>query len=238
MINTCIDEASTWLRSYLKQNNRRYKVDAQALLDTLASIHTIQDFEVALQKEAIPDQGFFLHQRMHEDAFISWRKNFIARINKMASDRWKVNNLLTYLDIMIPDNIVPLMTLLDKIITDDMYLLHTHMQKLLGFLHSETLFTYMLEYIAIQPHKARPAQPKPGSFDAVIPRNDAHANCLDLLRNVAATVKEKDPDSVNANNFLETLLRVFQDMHTEALTLEQREGHDDDACCLPSCSIM
>lgn len=222
MIHKITDSYCTWLTEYSKHNPTSHKKTVILLMKKLALMESIESLKGMLSEFPVPRQepAFF------NDPFIKKYNDFVAVVDQLS--KVNINALCAKLDrISVDDKTKAIIALIKEILGLSQSLLHNNISNLLAKLEDIDKLQASLLYLAEQPQSVR--SPRPGTFEALLPRNDTHKICIDLHRNNTTKYKEANQDSVYANHLMQLLLKIYEDINTRPAPLHR---HSKSSCCI------
>jgi len=227
------DHYIDWLKRYHKQENREpVKKIIGDLIISLPQSQSVEEMLLLLTPNlstnndvSTPVKSAVYGPMTFYAKLLEWHKQLTDIQNDLVTAK---KNLQT----INIESINPLIRLTFEIITTPKLLLHHKMPSVLNILSHDEL-PAILKYIACLEAVPPPISPQPGSFAAIVPFDQDHKVCLDLLNNVSAQYSGRHPMSElwdTANGLLQNTLLIFQDLHPQKLILEEEQEQTGNIC--------
>ena len=240
-INSITEDYCNFLKEYIKRKNCPHKKEAVSLIPQLEEIETIDALKVLLEgTNELRNPTFFGSNVVHLSKKISMSSirgvkspgvlnpppvdpdEYLTRLSlcKRKVDQLMVANrsisdIHDWLkSIKTTAATAPIINILDKVLSNPHCLLYDKTCSLLKTLEDKTKVLQIIDHLPQQPKIDRPAHPLQGTFDSVVPLDEQHQACLDLLRNNTKSVKESSEIGILANCFLQTTLILYQSIYT------------------------
>ena len=215
MIHTITDSYRLWLSQYIPKGKFKNRSIARFLISQMNGVESINALQILISSAFQSHPSTFSIVQDSDDPFV-------RRLNKLRKtiqelQKANIEKLCSQLDeISTTIETANLINLLKTVLTDPRSLLHIKAPALLQELNDIFGLKKIVKHIEGLNSKPRPINPGIGTFDAIKPLSYEHAICLDLLRNNSSTYNDADANSIGANNLLQTLLIIYQDINTKA----------------------
>ncbi len=101
---------------------------------------------------------------------------------------------------------------IDALLKDERCKFHVRGLSLVKQLETADNLINVIQHLSDLEEVPAPKSPRPGTFDALVPENQAHERCLALLRKNAEFYDASNALSVNANSLLQSLLSIYKEI--------------------------
>ena len=214
MINQISDDYRKWLCRHVTQEGCVHKPQALDLIEQLEHVRSIEGFQTLLSDTWARRPMPLLLEQEAPDLFMTQLTSRLQRANQVLA--LYTPEIMVRLDgVSTQQQTHDLIDLIKQVLSSACSLLHERAYTLLVGIQDMNTLQRIVDHLEVQPHKPCPINPRSGSFDAIKPLNPQHAVCLGLLRNNSGTFRDENICSRNANQLLQTLLAIYQDLHTE-----------------------
>lgn len=225
-----IESLLIWLQQYIRNNQGRYLATAVLLVNELPYIDTLEQLYHLFYKAKTPDRFMMFYVDM-PDKFLQKRKEVLCKIAELQQlianfNSWKPteeNNV----------QIKHLIELIHDILSNPRSRLNDRLFGVLKIINHFESWQQIIDHLRKQPTVLCPSFVTLGSFNAYAPINEKHSSCLELLRNNSATYNPSNDSSKLANQFLQSLLILYQEIHM-SLQVAPLEPLPIEKTCLQS----
>lgn len=215
MTKKITDTYCTWLSKYAEQRDCLHKAEAISLINKITRVTSLETLQSILPSHTKQHDNYSILGHNTADCFTKQLSIFTEQVNKTAAVN--ITAICSKLSrIYTDDRTKDVIALLNEVLADPQMPLYNRASSLLSMLedypHDE--LQKIINHLAKQPH-ALPTKNAPrGSFAALIPHSKIQKTCLDLLNNNAKTIATSGTLGADANILLQSLLILYEDMHT------------------------
>ena len=211
MTKKITDAYCSWVRQYTGP----HKTVAITLMKKIKDVDSIERLQKILLECPIQPKTNFLVQAT-DDRFILQLSSFTQHVYEVLNIN--IGAIHAQLQTLRTDEQTKdLVALLNEVLATPQILLYNRTLCLLKKLTDHNVLQNIFHHLAEQPQEPWAHKPQRGSFDAIIPRSKAHKTCIDLLHNNSKTFNGNNSNSAGANNLLQTLLGLYEDIHTQLI---------------------
>jgi len=206
MKNSLKNTYALWIENYLQEEKPLYRVEAKTMLAELKGKNSFDGLFslVKTTMDKIKRIDFFSKEDAFAKKLKAWYSDLLQRQNEYG--QFDPSSLKSEL---LAKEVWPLINLLDSIVDDPAFLMHTRTPIILKMLNNQNQLKKIFSHIVEQPSVMLTSEEQKKCF------SPDHKATLQLYNNHSATHLETNNLSLMANSLLVNCLEIYQDLQPE-----------------------